>query len=103
MGEGSKTLTGKFQEQMKEKAKEALGNLLKHSTKSGDLKQKGQDFLKGFLRQHKKHEQRNADQPLITAIMLSAPTPSPYSDSSRSFRRLSVGQNSLQHTNQSHM
>ena len=40
MCEDSKALTGKFQEQMKEKAKEAIGNLLKHSTKSGDLKKK---------------------------------------------------------------
>jgi hypothetical protein len=73
MGEDSKVLMGKLQEQMKENAKEAIGNLPKHSTKSGDLKEKGQDFSKIFLRQQKKHERRKADQPLITPIMLSAP------------------------------
>lgn len=68
MDEDSKALTGKLQGQMKGNAKEAVGNLLKHSAKSGDLKEKGQDFSKGFLRQHKKHEQRNTDQLLIKDV-----------------------------------
>jgi AsmA protein len=42
-------LTGKIQEQVKEKLKEALGDLLKGSTKPDDLKQKGQDLLKGLF------------------------------------------------------
>jgi AsmA protein len=50
-GLDSKALTGKVQEQVKEKAKEALGDLLKGSTKPDDLKQKGQDLLKGLLGQ----------------------------------------------------
>ena len=45
-----KGMTGKVQEQVKEKVKEAIGELLKGSTKPEDLKQKGQDLLKGFLR-----------------------------------------------------
>jgi AsmA protein len=48
-GLDSKALTGKVQEQVKEKVKEAVGDLLKGSTKPDDLKQKGQEILKGFL------------------------------------------------------
>jgi AsmA protein len=48
-GLDSKALTGRVQEQVKEKVKEAIGDLLKGSTKPGDLKQKGQDLLKGLL------------------------------------------------------
>ena len=48
-GLDSKALTGRVQEQVKGKAKEALGGLLKGSTKPGDLKQKGKDLLKGLL------------------------------------------------------
>lgn len=50
-GLDSKALTGKVQEQVKEKVKEAIGDLLKGSTKPEDLKQKGQDLLKGLLGQ----------------------------------------------------
>ncbi|OGW51118.1 MAG: hypothetical protein A2V62_02085 [Nitrospirae bacterium RBG_19FT_COMBO_58_9] len=46
-----KGMTGKVQEQVKEKVKEAIGELLKGSTKPEDLKQKGQDLLKGLLGQ----------------------------------------------------
>ena len=48
-GLDSKALTGRVQEQVKEKVKEAIGDLLKGSTKPDDLKQKGQDLLKGLL------------------------------------------------------
>ena len=48
-GLDSKALTGKIQEQVKEKVKETLGDLLKGSTKQDDLKQKGQDLLKGLF------------------------------------------------------
>lgn len=50
-GLDSKALTGKVQEQVKEKVKEAIGDLLKGSTKPEDLKRKGQDLLKGLLGQ----------------------------------------------------
>jgi AsmA protein len=50
-GLDSKALTGKVQEQVKEKIKDAVGDLLKGSTKPDDLKQKGQDLLKGLLGQ----------------------------------------------------
>lgn len=50
-GLDSKALTGKVQEQVKEKVKEAIGDLLKGSTKPDDLKQKGQDLLRGLLGQ----------------------------------------------------
>lgn len=50
-GLDSKALAGKVQEQVKEKVKEAIGDLLKGSTKPDDLKQKGQDLLKGLLGQ----------------------------------------------------
>ena len=48
-GLDSKALTGKIQEQVKEKVKEALGDLFKGSTKPDDLKQKGQDLLRGLF------------------------------------------------------
>jgi len=48
-GLDSKALTGKVQEQVKEKVKEVLGDLFKGSTKPDDLKQKGQDLLKGLF------------------------------------------------------
>ncbi|MGH7148097.1 MAG: AsmA family protein [Nitrospiraceae bacterium] len=48
-GLDSKALTGKVQEQVKEKVKEAIGDLLKGSTKPDNLKQKGQNLLKGLL------------------------------------------------------
>jgi AsmA protein len=48
-GLDSNALTGKVQEQMKEKVKEAIGDLLKGSAKPGDLKPRGKDLLKGFL------------------------------------------------------
>lgn len=50
-GLDSKALTGKVQEQVKEKVQEAIGELLKGSTKPEDLKLKGQDLLKGLLGQ----------------------------------------------------
>lgn len=50
-GLDSKALTGRVQEQVKEKVKEAIGNLFKGSAKPDGLKQKGQDLLKGLLRQ----------------------------------------------------
>ena len=48
-GLDSKALTGKVQEQVREKVKEVIGDLLKGSTKPDNLKQKGQDLLKGLL------------------------------------------------------
>lgn len=50
-GLDSKALTDKIQEQVKKKMKDALADLLKGSTKPDGLKQKGQDLLKGLLRQ----------------------------------------------------
>jgi AsmA protein len=50
-GLDSKALTGRVQEQVKEKVKEAIGDLLKGSTKPEDLKQKGKNLLKGLLGQ----------------------------------------------------
>jgi len=44
-----KGLTGKVQEQVQEKAKEAVKGLLEGTTKPQDLKQQGQDLLKGLL------------------------------------------------------
>ncbi|HXV68336.1 MAG TPA: AsmA family protein [Nitrospira sp.] len=44
-----KGLTGKVQEQVQEKVEEAVGGLLKGTTKPQDLKQQGQDLLKGLL------------------------------------------------------
>jgi AsmA protein len=43
-------LTGKVQEQVQKKVEEAVGGLLKGTTKPEDLKQQGQDLLKGLLR-----------------------------------------------------
>jgi len=48
-GLDSKALAGKVQEQVKEKLKEAIGDLFKGSTKPDDLKQKGRDLLKGLM------------------------------------------------------
>jgi len=48
-GLDSNALMGKAQEQVKEKVKKAIGDLLKGSTKPDDLKQKGQNLLKGLL------------------------------------------------------
>ena len=45
-----KGLTGKVQEQMQKKVEEAVGGLLKGTTKPEDLRQQGQDLLKGLLR-----------------------------------------------------
>ena len=42
-------LTGRVQGQVKEQLKGAIGDLLGGSSKPQDLKQKGQDFLKGLL------------------------------------------------------
>ena len=58
MGEDSKALTGKVQAQVKEKAKEAIGNLLKNSTKSGDLKLKVQDVFWKNSRDNKRSASR---------------------------------------------
>lgn len=44
-----KGLTGKVQEQMQEKVKEAVGGLLQGTTKPQDLKQQGQDLMKGLF------------------------------------------------------
>jgi len=49
-GLDQKALTGKLQEQAKKKAEEAIGGLLKGTTKPDDLKQQGRDFLKGLGR-----------------------------------------------------
>ncbi|MGQ0811419.1 MAG: AsmA family protein [Nitrospiraceae bacterium] len=48
-GLDSKALTGKVQERVKEKVQEAVDDLLKGSTKPEDLKQKGEDVLKGLF------------------------------------------------------
>jgi AsmA protein len=50
-GIDSKALAGRVQEQVREKVNEAIGDLLKGSIKPNDLKQKGQDLLKGLLGQ----------------------------------------------------
>jgi AsmA protein len=44
-----KGLTGKVQEQVQKKVEEAVGGLLKGTTKPEDLKQQGRDLLKGLL------------------------------------------------------
>ena len=44
-----KALTGKVQEQMQKKVEEAVGGLLKGTTKPKDLKQQGHNLLKGLL------------------------------------------------------
>jgi AsmA protein len=49
-GLNMKGLTGRVQEQVQKKVEEAVGGLLKGTTKPEDLKQQGQDLLKGLLR-----------------------------------------------------
>ena len=44
-----KSLTGRIQEQAQKKVEEAVGGLLKGTTKPEDLKQQGRDLLKGLL------------------------------------------------------
>lgn len=44
-----KGLTGKVQEQVKKKVEEAVGGLLKGTTKPEDLKKEGEELLKGFF------------------------------------------------------
>ena len=44
-----KGITGKVQEQVQKKVEEAVGGLLKGTTKPEDLKQQGQDLFKDFL------------------------------------------------------
>jgi len=44
-----KSLTGKVQEQVQKKGEEAVGGLLKGTTKPEELKHQGQDLLKGLL------------------------------------------------------
>jgi AsmA protein len=48
-GVDAKALTGKVQEQVKEKAKEAIGGLLKGTSKPEDVKKQGQELLKGLF------------------------------------------------------
>jgi len=48
-GLDSNALTGRVQKQVRENVNEAIGDLLKGATKPDDLKQKGQDLLKGLL------------------------------------------------------
>jgi AsmA protein len=44
-----KGLTGRVQEQVKKKVEEAVGGLLKGTTKPEDLKKEGEELLKGFF------------------------------------------------------
>ncbi|TKS58913.1 MAG: hypothetical protein EWM72_02565 [Nitrospira sp.] len=44
-----KEMTGKVQEQVQKKVEEAVGGLLKGTTKPQDLKQQGRDLLKGLM------------------------------------------------------
>jgi AsmA protein len=44
-----KSVTGKVQEQVKKKVEEAIGGLLKGTTKPEDLKKEGQELLKGLF------------------------------------------------------
>jgi AsmA protein len=44
-----KVMTGKVQEQVQKRVEEAVGGLLKGTTKPQDLKQQGQDMLKDLL------------------------------------------------------
>ncbi len=44
-----KGLTGKVQEQVKKKVEEAVGGLLKGTTKPEDLKKEGEELLKGLF------------------------------------------------------
>jgi AsmA protein len=48
-GLDTRGLTGKIHEQVQEKVKEAVSDLLKGETKPSDLKQQGQDLLKGLM------------------------------------------------------
>jgi AsmA protein len=48
-GVDMKALTGKVQEHVQKKVEEAVGGLLKGTTKPEDLKQQGKDLLKGLL------------------------------------------------------
>ena len=48
-GLDTKELTGKVQEQVRERAKEAIKGLLEGTTTPNDLKQQGKDLLKGLL------------------------------------------------------
>jgi len=48
-GLNMKKLTGKVQEHVQDKVEEAIGGLLKGTTEPQDLKQQGQDLLKGLL------------------------------------------------------
>jgi AsmA protein len=48
-GIDTKALTGKVQEQIQKKVEEAVGGLLKGTTKPEDLKQQGKDLLKGLF------------------------------------------------------
>lgn len=48
-GLNMKGLTGRVQEQVQKKVEEAVGGLLKGTTKPEDIKQQGQDMLKGLL------------------------------------------------------
>jgi len=48
-GVDMKGLTGKVQEQVQKKVEEAVGGLLRGTTKPEDLKQQGKDLLKGLL------------------------------------------------------
>lgn len=48
-GIDTKALTGKVQEQVQKKVEEAVGGLLKGTTKPEDLKQQGKDLLKGLF------------------------------------------------------
>lgn len=48
-GVDMKGLTGKVQEQVKKKVEEAVGGLLKGTTKPEDLKKEGQELLKGLF------------------------------------------------------
>lgn len=48
-GLDTRGLTGKIHEQVQEKVKEAVSDLLKGETKPSDLKQEGQDLLKGLM------------------------------------------------------
>jgi AsmA protein len=48
-GLDSKALTGRAQEQVKEKVKEAVGGLLKGTSKPEDVKKQGEELLKGLF------------------------------------------------------
>lgn len=48
-GLDAKAMTGKLQEQVQEKVKEAVGGLLQGTTKPTDLKKQGEDLMKGLF------------------------------------------------------